>query len=134
MLALDSADTVVIPVHPEIPALKAVHSLLDFLTEAGTLGSKTVFVLNNAFAGDILKPRDIERALGTKIAFELPYDPLLYLKAVNEGVPVVLAAEQSPAATRLAKLAGAVFGEDGFAPPPPAPERKGLFAGLRRRN
>src|SRR5262245_4175539 len=30
MLALESADTVVIPVWPEIPALKAVHSLMDF--------------------------------------------------------------------------------------------------------
>ena len=39
-----------------------------------------------------LKPRDIDHALGTKIAFDLPYDPFLYLKAVNEGVPVVLGA------------------------------------------
>ena len=95
MLALESADTVVILVYPEIPALKSVHSLLDFLNEAGTLGSKTVSVLNNAFAREILKPRDIEHALGTKIAFDLPYDPFLYLKAVNEGVPIVLGAADS---------------------------------------
>jgi pilus assembly protein CpaE len=134
MLALESADTVVIPVYPEIPALKSVHALLDFLNEEGTLGSKTVYVLNNAFARDILKPRDVEIALGTKIEYELPYDPFLYLKAVNEGVPVVLGAPESPAALRLVKLTATVFGSDGFAVPPAEPERRGLFAGLRRRS
>ena len=134
MLALESADTVVIPVYPEIPALKSVHSLLDFLNEAGTLGSKTVFVLNNAFAREILKPRDIEHALGTKIAFDLPYDPFLYLKAVNEGVPIVLGAADSPAAAQLVKLADSVFGQDGFTLPPAEHERRRLFGGLRRRN
>src|SRR6185503_11459111 len=113
----ESADTVVIPVWPEIPALKAVHSFLEFLNETGTLSSKAVFVLNNAFARDILKPRDVEIVLGTKIVYDLPYDPFLYLKAVNEGVPVVLGAAESPAAQRLVKLAATVFGEDGYAPP-----------------
>jgi pilus assembly protein CpaE len=132
MLALEAADTVVIPVWPEIPALKAVHSFLDFLNETGTLSSKAVFVLNNAFARDILKPRDVEGALGTKIVYDLPYDPFLYLKAVNEGVPVVLGAAESPAAQRLVKLAATVFGEDGYAASA-EPARRGLFAGLRRR-
>ena len=133
MLVLESADTVVIPVWPEIPALKAVHSFLDFLNETGTLSSKAVFVLNNAFARDILKPRDVEIVLGTKIVYDLPYDPFLYLKAVNEGVPVVLGAAESPAAQRLVKLAATVFGEDGSAVPAAEPARRGLFAGLRRR-
>jgi pilus assembly protein CpaE len=133
MLVLESADTVVIPVWPEIPALKAVHSFLDFLNETGTLSSKAVFVLNNAFARDILKPRDVEIVLGTKIVYDLPYDPFLYLKAVNEGVPVVLGAAESPAAQRLVKLAATVFGEDGYAPPTAEPTRRGLFSGLRRR-
>jgi hypothetical protein len=31
--------------------------------------------------------RDIEGALGTKVAIDLPYDPFIYLKAVNEGHP-----------------------------------------------
>ena len=42
------------------------------------------------FARDILKMSQIESALGTRVAVELPYDPYIYLKAVNEGVPVVL--------------------------------------------
>ena len=75
-----------------------MHGLLDYLNEAGSIGAKATFVLNNVFARDILKPRDIEAALGTKISIDLPYDPFLYLKAVNEGVPVVLGAPRSDAA------------------------------------
>ena len=135
MLALEAADSVVIPVYPEIPALKSVRTLLEFLSDQGTLGTKsTVFVLNNAFARDILKQRDIEGVLGTKIEYDLPYDPFLYLKAVNEGIPVVLGAARSPVAEKLVRLAGTVFGEDGLMPPPAEPGRRGLFGGLRRRN
>ena len=135
MLALEAADSVVIPVYPEIPALKSVRTLLEFLSDQGTLGTKsTVFVLNNAFARDILKQRDIEGVLGTKIEYDLPYDPFLYLKAVNEGIPVVLGAARSPAAEKLVRLAGTVFGEDGLMPPQAEPGRRGLFGGLRRRN
>ncbi len=133
MLVLEAADTVVLPVYPEIPALRAVHTLLDYLNEAGTLGTKAMYVLNNAFARDILKLRDIEGALGTKIAFDLPYDPFLYLKAVNEGVPIVLGAAETPIAERFSRLTSAAFGQDDFTVAEAAPQRKGLFGGIRRR-
>ena len=54
--------------------------------------------------------RDIETALGSKIAADLPYDPIVYLKAVNEGNPVVRSAPKSPAADKLRALATIVFG------------------------
>jgi pilus assembly protein CpaE len=132
MTVFEAAETVVLPVYPEIPALKAVHALLDYLNEAGSIGSKATFVLNNMFAREILKPRDIESALGTKISVDLPYDPFLYLKAVNEGVPIVLGAPRSPGAEKLVKLSASAFGQDGFqVPVQAAPKRGGLF-GRRR--
>jgi pilus assembly protein CpaE len=133
MQILEAADTVVLPIYPEIPALRSVHTLLDYLNEAGTLGTKAMFVLNNAFARDILKRRDIEAALGTKIAFDLPYDPFVYLKAVNEGVPVVLGAPESEAARQFIRLTGAAFGQDDFTAPEVPAARRGLFGGIRRR-
>ena len=78
-----------LPITPEIGALKSMHALLEYLSEAGTIGLKSTFVLNNLFAREILKLRDVESFLGSKMAVELPYDPFLYLKAVNEGVPIV---------------------------------------------
>lgn len=127
--AFEAADTIVLPVYPEMSALRAMHGLLDYLTEAGTIGGKATFVLNNLFARDILKPRDIEAALGTKISLDLPYDPFLYIKAVNEGVPIVLGAPRSAAAEQFVKLSSTAFGQDGYTVP--TEEKKGRF-GLRR--
>ena len=81
----EAAETVILPVTPEIAALKAVHALLEYLSEVGSVGLKSTFVLNNLFARDILKLRDVENFLGTKISVELPYDPFLYLKAAQRG-------------------------------------------------
>ena len=133
LVALDQADVVVIPVYPEIAALKSVHALLDYLNDAGSVGSKTTFVLNNVFAREILKLRDIESALGTKIALDLPYDPFIYQKAVNEGVPVVIGAPRSVAAERFGQLAASSFGAPAAAQAA-APERRGLLGGLIRRS
>ena len=113
LAVFERADTVVLPVYPEIAALNAMHTLLEYLTETGTLGNKAMFVLNNAFAREILKSRDVESALGSKVAFELPYDPFIYLKAVNEGIPVVIGASRSIAAERFTRLSAAAFGLDG---------------------
>ena len=137
MVVFEKADAIVLPVYPEIAALKAVHSLLDYLNETGSTIAKTTFVLNDAFAREILRLRDVESALGTKIGAELPYDPFLYLKAVNEGVPVVIGAPRSAPAERLVKLAELVF-QDGQRPgadsaAPPERKQRGL-AGLLRRS
>lgn len=134
MTVFERADAVLLPVYPEIAALKAVHALLDFLAETGSIGAKTTFVLNNMFAREILKSRDVESALGTKVGAVLPYDPFVYLKAVNEGVPVVVGAPRSSAADHLVKLAAMAFGEDGAAGKGASAERRsGLLGGILRR-
>jgi Flp pilus assembly CpaE family ATPase len=85
---------------------------------------KATFVLNNMFARDILKMSQIENALGTRVAVELPYDPYIYLKAVNEGVPVVLGAPRSAAAERLSRLASVAFDLDAAPRAPVVAEKK----------
>jgi pilus assembly protein CpaE len=131
--ALEWADAVILPFQPEIPALKAVHSLLDYLTTTGNIPSKSIYVLNTAFAKQALRMRDIELALGTTVAVELPYDPLAYLNAANEGVPVVIGAPRTAAALRLIGLADSVFGSDA-GESQPAPAASGRFGGLLRRS
>ncbi len=136
MTAFERADAVLLAVVPEMGALKAVHTLLDYLAEAGSVGAKTTFVLNNLFAREILRTRDVESALGSRIAVELPYDPFLYLKAVNEGVPIVAGSPRSTAAERLVKLSSLAFGEvevAGSAATAAPARRHGLLASLRRR-
>jgi pilus assembly protein CpaE len=129
---LEWADAIILPFHPEIPSLKAVHSLLDYLNTTTSIASKSIFVLNNAFARQALRMRDIELALGTAVALEIPYDPLAYLNAANEGIPVVMGAPRTAAASRLASLADLVFGAAGSeVVPAPVPQR-GLGNLMRR--
>ena len=133
MTAFEHAETVIFTVCPEIGALKALHSLLDYLNEAGSVSAKGMFVLNNLFAREVLRLRDVESSLGAKVAAELPYDAFLYLKAVNEGVPIVIGAPRSLPAARFEKLATAAFGTDAInVPADPEPKKAGRFA-LRRR-
>jgi pilus assembly protein CpaE len=124
----EAAEAVLLPVTPEIADLKAVHQLLEYLAEQGSVSLKTSFVLNNLFAREILKSRDVENFLGTRMSIELPYDPFLYLKASNEGVPIVTGAAKSTVAERLVKLSATAFGEDGTAQAGlPENSRQGLF-------
>ena len=105
------ADAVIFTVYPEIGALKALHSLLETLSDSVATGSKTSFVVNHLFAREMLKLRDIENTLAARISLEIPYEPVVYLKAVNEGIPVVRGAPRSAPAERLHRLAAIVSGE-----------------------
>ena len=133
LTVFEAAESVLLTVTPEIGALKAMHALLEYQAEAGTISLKSNFVLNNLFAREILKTRDVESFLGAKMAVELPYDPFLYLKAVNEGVPVVMGAPRSAAAERLGKLSSTAFGTDGVVVPVAEPKKKAGLFGLRRK-
>ncbi|MDA8237583.1 MAG: P-loop NTPase [Chloroflexi bacterium] len=133
LAVLDRADAVILPVVPEVGALKALHGLLEFLTEQGAVPAKSTFVLNHLFARDLLAIRQIENAIASRVDAELPYDPALYLKAVNEGVPVVRGAPGSAPAKALIRVASLASGIDDLGEPAPETRRGGLLGGLRRR-
>lgn len=106
----DLADSVIVVMRPEMAALRAVLSLIDYLGEIGALGSRMIYVVNHLFAREMVKLRDIEEVLGTRVAVEIPHDQFIFLRAVNEGVPVVRAAPKSTPAQRLARLAALSMG------------------------
>ena len=130
---LDWAEGVVVPIAPEIGALKALHGFLEYLTEEGAVPAKSTFVLNHLFARDMLSMKQIESSIAAKVDAELPYDAGLYLKAVNEGVPVLVGAPASAPGRAFARLAALVSGFDELAEIGQDAKRGGLFGGLRRR-
>ena len=101
------------------------------LTASGVELGETTFVLNQIFSREVLRLRDIEDALETKIALTVPYDSFAFLKSVNEGVPVVISAPRSPAAVQLIRLVDQLAGTTASEP---AAERrpKGIRALLSR--
>jgi len=133
LAVLGRAEAVVIPIVPEIGALKALHSLVEYLTEVGSAAAAATFVLNHLFAREMLSMKQIEAAIGTKVEVEIPYDPGLYLKAINEGIPIVRSAPASPPARALGKLAAIATGVPETSPAPRRDERRGRLGGFRRR-
>jgi pilus assembly protein CpaE len=118
------ADIIVLAIYPEIAALNALRVFLESLHEEVTTGAATIFVINHLFARDMLKLRDIENTLATRIAFEIPYESVVFLRAVNEGIPVVAAAPKSEPSQRLRGLAEAVAGAAGVAAAAEGEERE----------
>jgi pilus assembly protein CpaE len=107
---LGRADRVLITVTPEIPAVRATRMLIEQLAEYEAPAERHVVVLNHIFAADLVKSDDLRRSLQLPIDHEVPYDPLLFLKAVNEGIPVVISAASSPPAQALRRLASRLMG------------------------
>jgi pilus assembly protein CpaE len=110
--ALEEADDVVVVVSPDFPALKSVFAFFEFLSERGSRVAEPTIVLNEIYALQTLTPADIENALGRRVAIRIPYDPLLYLRAANQGTPVFAGAPTSQPARRYDQLAGILLGED----------------------
>jgi pilus assembly protein CpaE len=125
MASIDAADDVVLVVTPDFPTLKSVHAFLEFLGQSGSKAAEPTVVVNETFALQTLTPGDIENALSRRVTIRIPYDPLLYLRAANQGTPVYSGAPTSQPARRFDQLAGLLLGEDA---PASAPEqrRRGL--------
>ncbi|MFI5254341.1 MAG: CpaE family protein, partial [Candidatus Limnocylindrales bacterium] len=107
---IEAADILVVTLYPEIAALNAVRSFLEAFHEEITTGAGVVLVVNHLFARDMLKVSDIEATLGARVTLEIPYEPVVFLRAVNEGIPVVAGAPRSAPSERLRGLAEVVAG------------------------
>jgi pilus assembly protein CpaE len=110
-VVLARADRVVITVTPEIPAVRATRMLIEQLAEYESPTERHVVVLNHIFAADLVKTDDLRRSLQLPIDDEIPYDPLLFLKAANEGIPVVISAPSSAPTQAFRRLTTRVVGK-----------------------
>lgn len=134
---LARVDRVVVVVSPEIPAVRATRMLLEQMSEYEAPTERQVLVLNHIFAASLVKREDLRRSLQAPIDVEVPYDALAYLKAVNEGIPVVIGAPNSAPAQAIRRLALTLVGDQPLDRTPRASGvasgRKPLLRGLRRR-
>lgn len=124
---LEEADAHVIVLFPELASLRATSMLKTFLAETATLEVRTHYVVNHVFPKELLKMRDVENLLRSKLTAEIPYADVDMFRAVNEGVPLALSRPKSEAVEAIRRVAQAVIGIE---PPRPAPApaaRRGLF-------
>ncbi len=107
---LDQADVDVFVLFPEIAALRSTSLLSAFLAETTPLRARTHIVVNHIFPNELLKSRDVENLLRVKPAANIPFTEVDMIRAVNEGVPLVIARPTSPAALAMRQVAQAVIG------------------------
>jgi pilus assembly protein CpaE len=127
---LEQADTHIFVIFAEIAALRATSLMLAYLAETATLRARTHFVVNHIFPKELLKSRDIENLLRARPAAEIPYTEVEMIRAVNEGVPLVIGRPLSPVTGAVRTVAQAVMGIE--TQQPMAPVRRGLLRRARR--
>jgi pilus assembly protein CpaE len=110
--ALDIADDLVVVVTPDFPTLQSAHAFFEYLGQSSGKASEPTVVVNETYALQTLTPGDIETAIGRRVTIRLPYDPLLYLRAANQGNPVFASAPTSQPARRYDQLTAILLGED----------------------
>lgn len=125
MAALDTADDVVVVVTPDFPSIQSVHAFFEYLSGSDSPASEPTVVVNEMYALQILTQGDIESALGRRVTMRIPYDPLLYLRAANQGTPIFAGARNSQPSRRYDQLVGVLLGEDALASAA-EPRRRGL--------
>jgi pilus assembly protein CpaE len=130
---MNSADRLALVITPDIPALRLLHSALEVLSEMGSAAERTAFIVNDIYPKSFISADQIEEHLTIKVGITVPYDSENFLRAVNEGQPIVSLARRSAAAgalRRLAEMLADTGAEDGQA----KPQKRGRLGGLLGRN
>jgi pilus assembly protein CpaE len=108
LAALDHSDQLLLVSNPEVTSLKNVRIGLETIDRLGFDRERVSLVANRLGAAGGVGHADIEQALDSKIAFELPDDPEVPA-AVNRALPVVVADEDSRFARAISELLPLVF-------------------------
>ena len=124
---LEQSDVHVFVVFPEIAALRSMSLLNAFLADSTPLQAKSMLVINHVLPTELLKARDVENLLRAKPAAEVPYVEVEMMRAVNEGVPIVIGRPASPATAAMRRVAQATMGIQAPASQPAKSGRRGLF-------
>lgn len=118
--ALDQADAIYPVLQLALPDIRDGRRLLDIFRSLGYPAERTRLIVNRYEKGGKLRLADLEQALGAEVLHTVPNDYLAATDSVNQGIPLLQLARNSPVARSLAELVEAVTERR-------LPESKGLF-------
>jgi Flp pilus assembly CpaE family ATPase len=78
----------------------------------------------------MIGPDQIEEHLGIKVGADIPYDGEGFIKAVNEGQPLVHTARRSAPAVAIRRLAEQLSEITSVEAEVAPPQKRGLFRGI----
>jgi pilus assembly protein CpaE len=130
--ALDCSNVVLLVCNPELPTLKNVRVGIETLKRLAFPEERLKVVLNRADERELVRTPDVEAALSTEVAFELPraYEVSM---AVNRGEPLVLMSKAHPFSVAVRELGDSLVQRMRpaiSAPPEPSPRFTESMRGL----
>jgi pilus assembly protein CpaE len=109
------ADRILVPVTPDVPAIRAAVQLADLATELG-LRERLALVINRANSG--VSVADMERTVGMPSLALLRSGGLLFVRAANEGRTVIEMFPREKISEDFDALADRIMGTPTSAPAP----------------
>jgi len=109
----DKADRILIPVTPDLPAIRAVVKLRDVADELG-MRDRLNLIINRANTG--VPTEDIEKAVGIPAYAEIRSAGLMMVRAANEGRTLVELAPRDGITQDFALLADRLMGREATQP------------------
>ena len=113
----DKADRIMIPLTPDLPAIRATVKLRDVAEELG-MRDRLSLIVNRANTGVAVE--DVERAVGIPAFGQVRSAGLTLVKAVNEGRTLVDLAPKDPITLDFFALADKLLGKEVQRPEPAA--------------
>jgi pilus assembly protein CpaE len=107
---LDHSDQIVLVLSLELTAIKGAKQYLEVGDLLGYDSDKISLVVNRSTAQAGITVADIEASLRRPVAAKLTDDPLLTLKAINEGVPFMQSAPLAQLSQEISQLATILTG------------------------
>jgi pilus assembly protein CpaE len=105
---LQLANQILLVITPEMTSLRNAKLFLNVAQSLQENGQETAVLLNRHPTKGGLALKDIEAALRTKVAFQVPTDEELVTYSVNRGVPLMLSHPRSAVAKAVARIAEAI--------------------------
>jgi len=118
---LDTANTVLMMMAPEMASIRAAAVALDTYRKLGYDENKIKLVLNNVFEQGGLNRKKIEEALHMPISLEIPYATVDFVRAVNVGKPILYSSSNTAITGLFENLAFNLSKEEHKSIPPAQP-------------
>lgn len=119
--SLESSDTILLLLAPEIVSVRAASVTLGTYKELGFPKEKVMLILNRSLSHSSLTGKQIEEALHHPISVVLPYAPKRFINAMNSGVPIMQSDPEDPVSVLIEDLSFRLSKESHQLIPPPSP-------------
>jgi Flp pilus assembly CpaE family ATPase len=119
-----NADRILVPVTPDVPALRAAVQFRDVAVELG-LRERLAMVVNRANSG--VSVADMERTVGMPALALIRSGGLFFVRAANEGRTVVDRFPKEKVSEDFTSLAAQIVGAPAPSTPAPKPVLRGIF-------